>query len=310
MNTNEEKISVLIPVYNNEKYIKKCIMSVLNQTYQNIEVIIVDDGSKDNSYSICQVFERLDPRIKLFKKENEKSIAKTRNFLLSKITAPYFTFVDSDDYVKEDYIELLYQNLKKYDSDLSSCDFSFKYSFFHTFKLASQREKLYNSLLGYEEMVLGKNIHFMLWNKLFKTELIKDITFDNTSTYGEDFIFCYQYIKKCKTISYINKKLYYYVVHKGSSVQSKFDSKKIQFLFNLVELYNKEENKNYKSILSCWIAFSSAGFLFLARKDNYENKEHIEFLKKQIHLHKEEISHNKNARLIYRFIVKTMSKFA
>ena len=100
-------ISVLLPVFNSEKYLRECIESILNQTYEDFELVIVDDGSIDNSGKIIEEYARKDPRIVFLKKENEKSISKTRNFLLQHVRGEYFIFVDSDDIVDKNFLKIL-----------------------------------------------------------------------------------------------------------------------------------------------------------------------------------------------------------
>lgn len=117
----KEKISVLVPVYNAEKYLKKCIESILNQTYKNIELIIVNDGSNDNSYNIIEEYKNKDNRIKAVHTEN-KGVSHARNTCLDNASGAFFAFVDSDDYIEEDYLEILYNNLKKYNADISMCN--------------------------------------------------------------------------------------------------------------------------------------------------------------------------------------------
>ena len=107
-----EKISVIVPVYNVEKYLEKCVKSILNQTYSNFEILLINDGSTDNSDIICDKIKNLDDRIKVFHRENS-GVSATRNFGLENSTGNLITFIDSDDFIKEDMLEILYNNLVK-----------------------------------------------------------------------------------------------------------------------------------------------------------------------------------------------------
>ena len=107
-----EKISVLVPIYNAEKYIEKCLDSIVNQTYENIEIVLIEDGSTDNSLEIIKEYSKQDKRIKIISIKNN-GVADARNKALENATGDYVTFVDSDDYVEKDYVETLYTNLKK-----------------------------------------------------------------------------------------------------------------------------------------------------------------------------------------------------
>lgn len=113
-----EKISVLVPVYNAEKYIEKCIKSIINQTYKDIEIVLIDDESKDNSLNIMKNLQKQDNRIKIVSIEN-KGVADARNSAIENATGKLLTFVDSDDTIDEDYLEIMYNNLKKYDADIA-----------------------------------------------------------------------------------------------------------------------------------------------------------------------------------------------
>ena len=113
-------ISVVVPVYNVEKYLKKSIESIINQTYKNLEIIIIDDGSSDDSYNVCKKYKEIDSRIILIHTEN-KGVSHARNLGLSKANGKYLIFIDSDDYIEDNMIEILYTNLKKTKSDLSIC---------------------------------------------------------------------------------------------------------------------------------------------------------------------------------------------
>lgn len=118
----EEKISIIIPIYNSERYIGKCIESVLQQTYKNIELILIDDGSEDNSFSICQKFKKKDKRI-ICRQCKNGGPSKARNIGLNIATGEYIGFLDSDDYIEVDMFERLYINMKKFDADISICEF-------------------------------------------------------------------------------------------------------------------------------------------------------------------------------------------
>jgi len=117
----QDTIDILVPVFNGEHYIKKCLDSLLSQTYKNIRIVVADDGSTDGTAKILAQYAKNHNNIEVCKKENEKSISKTRNFLLKQIKSNYFTFFDSDDYAEPTYIETLYHLLINYNADMSIC---------------------------------------------------------------------------------------------------------------------------------------------------------------------------------------------
>ena len=116
-----EKVTVVVPVYNAEKYLTECLESIQRQTYSNIEIILVDDGSKDSSPALCDAFQKKDNRIKVVHKMNEGA-GKSRNKGIEMATGDYILFVDSDDYIKSDMYQILYENIIKAKADISICD--------------------------------------------------------------------------------------------------------------------------------------------------------------------------------------------
>ena len=113
-------VSVIVPIYNVEKYLSKCIDSIISQTYENIEILLIDDGSTDSCPEICDSYAKKDPRVKPYHKQNE-GLSKTRNFAISVMTGDYYCFVDGDDSVHSDYIMTMYNTMIENQADLSMC---------------------------------------------------------------------------------------------------------------------------------------------------------------------------------------------
>ena len=120
------KVSIIVPIYKVEKYLNRCIDSILNQTYKNIEVILVDDGSPDRCGAICDNYSKIDKRIKVIHKKNE-GLAEARNAGIKIATGEYISFVDSDDFINKNMYKVLYENAIKYDADISMCQFKYIY---------------------------------------------------------------------------------------------------------------------------------------------------------------------------------------
>ena len=116
----KDKVSIIVPVYNVEKYIEKCLNSLISQSYRNIEIILIDDGSKDNSGKICDKYKKKDPRIKVIHKENA-GVSEARNSGIQKATGKYLCFVDADDFVMNDYIKYLHKLIAINCSDIAVC---------------------------------------------------------------------------------------------------------------------------------------------------------------------------------------------
>ena len=202
-------ISIIVPIYNASKYLKKCLDSLVNQTKKELEFILVNDGSTDDSESIIKSYK--DDRIKYFKRSNH-GIGKTRNFGISKSTGKYIMFLDSDDYLKTDACLVLYKKIEKEKLDLVVCDF---------YRVNSNvlEEKINDfkntSLKDNPKLLL--DINLAPWNKIYRSDLIKDnkIKFIEDLKY-EDAPFVALSLLKSKKIGKVNKALVYYRVHDKS----------------------------------------------------------------------------------------------
>lgn len=202
-------ISIIVPIYNASKYLKKCLDSLVNQTKKELEFILINDGSTDDSESIIKSYE--DDRIKYFKRSNH-GIGKTRNFGINKSTGKYIMFLDSDDYLKTDACEVLYKRIEKEKLDLVVCDF---------YRVNSNvlEEKINDfkntSLKDNPKLLL--DINLAPWNKIYRSDLIKDnkIKFVEDLKY-EDAPFVALALLKSKKIGKVNKPLVYYRVHERS----------------------------------------------------------------------------------------------
>jgi glycosyltransferase involved in cell wall biosynthesis len=278
--------SILIPAYNCEKYIQKCIDSLLNQTYKNINIIIANDGSNDNTKSLLSEYIKNFSNIIVFDKENEKSISKTRNFLLTKIKSEYFTFFDADDYAEPEYIENLITNLQFYNADISMCSKS-RHREHKNINLKKENLHLNSIFFFNQEEAIAEMLSSNLYNgtvycKLFKSSLLKNCQFDPKIHYGEDLDFCFKIMKNANKFVYSNKKLYHYIIRKGSIVTSKFKESKLTCLDCYDIIINQV--KNNKTLTIC--AKSMQGLiaielLYYTWRDHFKNKE-IKLKLKQI----------------------------
>lgn len=217
----KERISVIVAVYNVEKYLSKCIESILNQTYKNLEIILIDDGSSDKSGDICDSYAKQDSRIKVIHREN-KGIAYTRNEGLDTAKGDYITFVDSDDYIHPQMYELMMRKLREQNADVVACDYlelpenenpsicKLDMNSIHTNTIETMQEKKkYIYLDKYVDSTL-------VWNKIIKRELWDGIRCSKNGIY-EDETISFRVLYYAKKIIYLNEKLYYYVRRKSSS---------------------------------------------------------------------------------------------
>ncbi|WP_049488440.1 MULTISPECIES: glycosyltransferase [Streptococcus] len=217
-----EKITVIVPVYNVENYLEKCLDSLINQTYKNLEIIVINDGSTDNSGEICQEYAQKDNRIVYIEKENG-GLSDARNVGLDKMTGSYVTFIDSDDWVELDYVEILYKKIIEYQADISVGNY-YSYNedeetyYFHIYG-DSYYEKVYDNISIFENLYESQEMKsFALisaWGKLYKAKLFDYLRFDKGKL-GEDGYFNQKMYLSVNKVVYLNKGLYAYRQRSGS----------------------------------------------------------------------------------------------
>ena len=227
-----KKITVIVPVYNVENYLNKCLDSIIKQTYKNLEIIVVNDGSTDNSGTICQEYAQKDDRIVYIEKENG-GLSDARNAGLDRMTGSYVTFVDSDDWVELDYIEVLYNKLIEYQADIAVgnyCKFNESDSNFYFHISGNYFEKRYDNVsvvdcLNNSNKLLNSAL-IVAWGKIYRKEIITNFRFP-VGRVGEDALFNLKVLLSSKTIVYINKDAYIYRVRSGS-ISNTWDEKWIR----------------------------------------------------------------------------------
>ena len=293
-----EKITVLVPMYNAGKTVAKCVKSIMAQTYTNLEIIVVDDGSSDDSYEIVNQLAATDKRIRLFHKENEKSLAKTRQYLIDKVITEYFVFIDSDDVVKRKYVEHLYHAMIKYDADCVASNF--KINGIIPFSNIFSGTKVINNDDILSTAILSKNIHYVAWNKMYKTSIMRQAEIDTSINFGEDFLRCYEYFRLCKKVVFINRYDYKYILTKGSMIHSKFSEGNVIFLDWLEAAARNENVIQNQRALKAWIAFTSASFKYLMKKSKYKDAALTQRLNANILQYHDDFMKNKFSSKIYK----------
>ena len=211
-----EKITVVVPVYNMGQYLKRSVNSLLKQTYKNYEIILVDDGSTDNSGQLCDELSKLHDSIRTIHKENG-GLSSARNAGMRDATGGFIIFPDPDDWVEEDYLQRLIDLHQEYQSDLEICGY---YITDEKKQVTSCEEKIHTCFSmedATERLFIGGGYSGFAWNKLYHLDIIRknDLAFDEELGMAQDLHFAFRYFLKCKKISYDSMPVYYYFQHAG-----------------------------------------------------------------------------------------------
>ena len=244
-------VSVIVPVYNGEKYLRECIDSICNQSYTDLEIIIINDGSNDNTSKIAKQIESKDNRVIYVEHEN-KGVSYSRNKGLDLATGEYIVFVDCDDTIEKGYIELLFNQISKNNLDIVSCGYT-DISIYGTIKLNDFY--IGNSMLNKDEFInnIFKGVGGTLWGKIFKTEIINKnkIRLNNNIFMCEDMLFVLKYAMKCNSFGAIEQSLYNYNRKNENSISSKIN---FEYFDNLIKVMKSievilNENKYDKNFI-------------------------------------------------------------
>lgn len=240
-------ISVILPVYNGEKYIKKCIQSILNQTYQDIELIIVNDGSVDDTRKIVDYYGLLDSRVCAIHKNNG-GVSESRNIGIANSRGDFLAFVDADDYLPPNALKMLYKTMKEQNVDFVCGSFLMKKRF-----LRKEKKNIPVDSLETKEKKLVEFVDIIPkapWGKFFKKSIIEknDIKFPVEIPYGEDAIFLFQYLANCSSFSFINETVYIYNMCNQSSAMHKYYPEMGFYMYSIAVSYTQ-------FLMSCNISF-------------------------------------------------------
>ncbi len=261
----KDLISVIVPVYNVEDYVLRCLDSLINQNYEQIEIILVDDGSTDESGKICDEFKKRDERIRVFHKKNG-GLSSARNYGIKKAKGDIIAFVDSDDYVKDGFVLDLYKGMQAGNADIVICGYN--------------NEKPKNETISGKEATIRlltkqENIDIISWNKLYKKKLFTDNNvFFPEGKKHEDTLTTYKLISNAKKVTYIDESLYIYVERKGSITASE----KIEERLLMREKAAKEaveylgNDKDLKAAAEVGLLWAKYNFLNYALKNEIDEK--------------------------------------
>ena len=239
-------ISVIVPVYNVAQYLEKSIASIQQQTYQNLEIILVDDGATDESGRLCEQIAEQDERVLVYHKENE-GLSQARNDGLKQAHGDYVIFIDSDDYIHPEMIASLYQQLVKEDADVSSCGVMNVYANSESPQTENQDDYfICDTETFLREYLIGEKIPGTICNKLIKKEIAAQLTFPKGLIY-EDAYYHFDLIKVAKKYV-VNTKPYYYYFHRGDSITTKPYAEKDLAYIDIYQKFYIEVVKEYPNL--------------------------------------------------------------
>lgn len=284
-------ISVIVPVYNAEKYLETCVNSIINQKYTNLEIILVDDGSKDNSLDLCKKYAEKDNRIKVIHKENG-GVSTARNAGIESASGDFIAFVDSDDYIDENMYFNMMQKVEEYNCDMVMCDCykvngENKEIFTHDIRDGFyDKEQLYKEY--FDKLLMLDSINYPAtisnWVMLIKSHIIKNnkLKYIEGVKYSEDLLFGSQVMYYTNRFYYLKGECYYNYINNPTSATNTYYEKKWD---NFVQLYyeikrffgNKKDFDFSKQIYYCLLFFvyNSMGNIYGSDKSSYQKKKDI-----------------------------------
>lgn len=260
------KVSVIVPVYNVEKYLPQCIDSIVKQHFQNLEILLVDDGSTDSSGRICDTYAEKDSRIRVIHQSNAGA-ANAKNTGLDQALGDYIAFIDSDDYVEPNWLQTMVSTAEKYQADIVECDFD---------KVFTNRNEVVNcfrdayqcfSAEEYLEQYLNNWTCSLFWNKLFKTNVMNNIRFRKERRCIDDEFFTYKVISGAKRIVRVNDILYHYRQRASGVVSSLKNRKQItdDSLEILIERY-KWIHEHFPNLTQIYLKHDVEIMFYFARE--------------------------------------------
>lgn len=288
----EPLLSIIIPAFNIEKYISRCLDSLINQSYKNIEIIAVNDGSTDGTGDIINSYVKKDSRVKVINKENEGvSIARNTGIHLAK--GDYIGFVDGDDTVDNEMFKILIKNAIDYDADISHCGYKMVFPSRTDYYYNTQDIVIQDNKEGLKDLLKADRVEPSLNNKIYKYSLFKDIRLNENIKYNEDLLANFYLFKKANKSVFYDKCLYNYMIRKGSATKKQISKNKI---LDPVLVLEKIKNSLEKDTEIYYIAYDRylRNLIGICRnKECRNNMEYIHYVKESKKKLKEEYLNNK-----------------
>ncbi len=300
------KVSIIVPIYNGAKTLELCLKSIKNQTYKNFEVLLIDDGSTDNSSAICEKYCKNDERFVLYMKENG-GVSSARNYALKKVTGTYVSFVDCDDTISDNYLEFIIKQMELNKADIGVV----KFNLVNNLTLINTKINYEFSILDKQKFLInlinGKGLASGCINKIYRRDIFKNIRFRKVAV-AEDLYFNYEIADSNDEIKvfYSESKLYnYYISHSGSVMHGSFSEKNLDVIKQYEILLNESENKYVDFYLSL-----KASYVFIVIKlllkmvsSSYYDEKTYKFCNKIIDENKKYVFTSKNYSIVKKLFV-------
>lgn len=299
------KISVIVPVYNTEKYLKKCLESIINQSLKEIEIIIVNDCSTDNSLKIIKKYIEKDKRIILIDKVKNEGVSSARNSGINIAKGKYILFIDSDDWIERNCLKEMYEIAEKSKSDIVISDFYFDYEGVKIFYYSDQYGET-GSILKNKKVIenLTKNSSASVWNKLVKREIYlkNNIRFPEETSMGEDLFVVVSLFYFSEKIVKLNRAYLHYIQNVNGLTKKPRFSTLISIYFSLQRIDEFLKNKNYDSFLEKLKFNYLFSWIFIV-EPNYEDKLYNEILTNFLVLLERKNSSKNDSRIIKLYFI-------
>ncbi|MCR4624655.1 MAG: glycosyltransferase [Lachnospiraceae bacterium] len=310
----EKKISIIVPIYKVEEYLEKCIESLISQTYRNLEIILVDDGSPDKCGEICDHYAAIDSRIKVIHKKNE-GVAMARNDGLDIAQGDYISFVDSDDWLAEDTYECFVESMRKYKVDcvMGCCQVVIDREGELDFRpLREWKLKIWTQKGAMKSVLVDGSA---IWNRLFKKEVFENLRFPVGRINDDEYTVLRAYAL-CNRILFLNKPTYNYRIRKNSITTSAFSMRKVDVFYNAKdnmeyiikvrpELKDYAEAKFVKAGLYCY--YNLLKMKTEEQEVKQQKKDALRNIKKELRKIRSSIMHNKRIAKRYKAAVAALT---
>lgn len=270
-----KKVSILIPAYNAERFLMRCIESILKQTYEELEIIVINDGSHDGTWELCNKYEKQEQRIQVIDQQN-KGVAAARNVGLKNATGDYILFVDADDWIEPDMVERLMNAISEQELiDIAFCSHDNAETLEQVVRGVVAPKEIWNREKQQEEFLIHQRMTGMLWNKLIRAELFAGISFDETVGYGEDAQVLWKVLKHSRNMVVVQDVLYHHVLDDQSISHQKYSKNKYSAIkvWEEIEAEVNKECPQWNSLVQERLLATATYTYYEMKCSQYRNKE-------------------------------------